>query len=156
MDKLKDQLNALKDQTLVEEDVVNSKILKLQDSIHQFEIVDREIKAYGQGGGDGGLNAVKRAVGDLELRITFLEEEIARLSDAISDAERNIASLKQFERSVADNLQYRKYRREINEMQAKVTEMEKQNAEAEVDNYREQADKLRKANNKWTAEVHVT
>ena len=143
----------LREKALSEEEAVNSKILKLQDSIHQFENVDRDIKAYRLAGGDDALNAAKQAAATLELQISTIDQELTHLSASISDAESSIANLKQLERNIADNLQYRKLQRDINEMQGKIREMETQNAEAEVDNYQEQAERLRRANNKWTAEV---
>lgn len=76
-----------------------------------------------------------------------------QLSIAISEAESNIANMRQLERNVADNLKYREMQRDVSKMKNKIVEMQKENAETEVDKYKEQAEKLRKANNKWTAEV---
>jgi predicted nucleic acid-binding Zn-ribbon protein len=143
----------LREQTQVEEDIANSKILKVQDSIHQFENVDNDIKAYHMAGGDERLATAKRSVDDLGKGIASLEEDISQLTMAISEAESNIANMRQLERNVADNLNYRGMQRDITKMRNKIAELEKQNAEAEVENYKEKADKLRKAHNKYTAEV---
>lgn len=151
--KVHEQLRILRDQTQAEEDSANSKILKVQDSIHQFENVDNDIKAYRLAGGDDRLSAARHAVVDLDKRITSIDNEIIALSNAISEAESNIANMRQLERNVADNLRYREMQRDITKMRAKIAELEKQNAEAEVENYKEKADKLRKAHNIYTAEV---
>src|SRR5579859_4384217 len=143
----------LREQIQSDEESCNSKILKVQDSIHQFENVDNDIKAYRLAGGDDRLVAAKKFVADLNSRINSHDEEIMQLSLAISEAESNIANMRQLERNVADNLRYREMQRDIARMRAKITEMEKDNAEAEVDKYKERAEKLRKANTKWTAEV---
>jgi predicted nucleic acid-binding Zn-ribbon protein len=90
---------------------------------------------------------------DLEKKISAIDDEIMALSVAISEAESNIANMKQLERNVNDNLKYREMQRDIDTMRNRIVEMEKENAETEVDKYKEQAEKLRKANNKWTAEV---
>jgi chromosome segregation ATPase len=79
-----------------------------------------------------------------------------QLSIAISEAESNIANMRQLERNVADNLRCREMQRDITRMRNKISEMEQQNAETEVDKYKERAEKLRKANNKWTAEVSIS
>ena len=75
------------------------------------------------------------------------------LSMAISEAETSMTNMRQLERNVADNLRYREMKRDIAKMRAQIAELDKQNAETEVEQYQEQAEKLRKANNKWTAEV---
>jgi DNA repair protein RAD50 len=153
IDRIQQQLQMLREQTQAEEDIANSKILKVQDSIHQFDNVDHDIKAYQLAGGDERLATAKRAVQDLKDQIVSLEEEIMQLTMAISEAESNIANMKQLERNVADNLRYRDMQRDITKMRAKIVELETQNAEAEMENYKEKADKLRKAQNKYTAEV---
>jgi len=153
IDRIQQQLQVLREQTQAEEDIANSKILKVQDSIHQFDNVDHDIKAYQLAGGDERLAIAKRGVQDLRDQIVSLEEEIMQLSVAISEAESNIANMKQLERNVADNLRYRDMQRDITKMRAKIVELETQNAEAEMENYKEKADKLRKAQNKYTAEV---
>jgi DNA repair protein RAD50 len=140
----------LRDQTQSDETSANSKILKVQDSIRQFESIDNDIKSYS---GDGLLAAAQKAITDLDQRITSIDNEIVKLSIAISEAESNIANMKQLERNVVDNLRYREMQREVTRMKNKIVELEKENAETEVDKYKEQAEKLRKANNKWTAEV---
>jgi len=150
--RIQEQLRMLREQTQAEEESANSKILKVQDSIHQFENVDNEIKAYRLAGGDERLAAAKKAVEELNGRIASIDDEIMALSLAISEAESNIANMRQLERNVADNLRYRELKREIGRMRDKVTEMEKENAETELDKYKEQAEKLRKAITKWTAE----
>jgi chromosome segregation ATPase len=148
-------LRMLREQTQSDEDSANSKILKVQDSIHQFENVDNDIKAYRLAGGDHRLAAAIKAVADANKRIGEIEEEITALTLAISEAESNIANMRQMERNVADNLRCREMQRDISRMRNKIAEMEKENAETEVDKYKEQAEKLRKANNKWTAEVSL-
>ena len=153
--KAQEKLRMLREQTQSDEDSANSKILKVQDSIHQFENVDNDIKTYRMAGGDDRLASAKKTVGDLESRIASIDDEIMQLSIAISEAESNIANMRQLERNVADNLRYREMQREVTSLRSKIAEMEKQNAETEVDKYKEQAEKLRKANNKWTAEVCV-
>jgi chromosome segregation ATPase len=151
--KVHEQLQLLREQTQSDESSANSKILKVQDSIHQFDMVDNEIKAYHLSGGDDRLVASKKAVSDLEHKITSIDDEIMQLSLAISEAESNIANMRQLERNLADNLRHREMQHDITLMRDKIIEMEKENAETEVDKYKEQAEKLRKANNKWTAEV---
>jgi DNA repair protein RAD50 len=150
-----EQLRMLREQTQSDEVSANSKILKVQDSIHQFENVDNDIKAYRLAGGDDRLAASKKAVTDLDNRIASIDDEIMALSLAISEAESNVANMRQLERNVIDNLKYRELQRDITQMRSKISEMEKENAETEVDKYKEQAEKLRKANNKWTAEVYL-
>ena len=143
----------LRDQLSSDEASANSKILKIKDSIHQFENVDNDIKEYLLAGGDRRLADVQKNVADLEQRISSIDNEITELSVAISDAESNTANMRQLERNIADNLRHRDMQRDIARMRTKISELEKENAETEVDNYKEQAEKLRKANNKWTAEV---
>jgi len=150
--RIREQLRMLREQTQSEEESANSKILKVQDSIHQFENVDNEIKAYRLAGGDDRLASAKKAVEELNARIASIDDEIMALSLAISEAESNIANMRQLERNVADNLRYREMKREMSRMRDKVNEMEKENAETELDKYKEQAEKLRKAITKWTAE----
>ena len=142
----------LREQTQNEEQSANSKILKVQQSIQQFENVDNEIRTYRLAGGDEQLAAAKEAVEELNARVASMDDEIMALSLAISEADSNIANMKQLERNVADNLKYRDMKREIGRMRDKVSEMEKQNAETELDKYKEQTEKLRKAQTKWTAE----
>lgn len=148
-----EQLRILREQGHADEDSANSKILKVQDSIHQFENVNNDIKAYLAAGGEDRLTAAKKTVADLDSRIASIDDEIMLLSLAISQAESNIANMGQIERNVADNLRYREMQREISSLRAKIAEMGKQNAETEVDKYKEQAERLQKAHNKWTAEV---
>ena len=143
----------LRDQTQSDEASANSKILKVQDSIHQFENVDNDIQAYRLAGGDDRLAAAQKAIGNLNQRIASIDDEIKQLSNAISEAESNIANMKQLERNVVDNLRYREMQRDVTRMKNKIVELEKENAETEVDKYNEQAEKLRKAHNKWAAEV---
>src|SRR5947207_4684137 len=150
-----EQLRMLREQTQSDEDSANSKILKVQDSIHQFENVDNDIKAYRLAGGDDRLATARKAVADLDQRIASIDDEIMQLSIAISETESNIANMRQLERNVADNLRYREMQRDVTRMKNKIVEMEKENAETEVDKYKEKAEKLRKANNKWTAEVFI-
>jgi DNA repair protein RAD50 len=136
-----------------DEDKANSKILKVQDSIHQFDNVDNDIKTYRLNGGDTRLATAKTHVADFDKRIDAIDDQIMQLSIAISETDSNIANMHSLERNVADNLRYREMQREITNMRTKITEMEAQNAQAEVDKYNERADKLRKDHNKWTAEV---
>jgi chromosome segregation ATPase len=156
IDKIHEQLRMLGEQTQSDEDSANSKILKVQDSIHQFDNVDNDIKAYQLAGGDDRLAAAKKAVTDLDKQVDSIDEDIMQLSIAISEAESNIANMRQLERNVADNLRCREMQRDITRMRNKISEMEQENAETEVDKYKERAEKLRKANNKWTAEVFAS
>ena len=151
--RVHESLRQLREQTQSDEASANSKILKVQDSIHQFENIDNDIKVYRLAGGDDRLANAKKSVIDLEKKISAIDDEIMALSVAISEAESNIANMKQLERNVNDNLKYREMQRDIDRMKNRIAEMEKENAETEVDKYKEQAEKLRKANNKWTAEV---
>lgn len=151
--KAQEALQMLRDQLSSDEDSANSKIFKITDSIRQFESVDNNIKEYLLVGGDRRLADVQKNVADLEQRISSIDNEITELSVAISDAESNTANMRQLERNIADNLRHRDMQRDIARMRTKISELEKENAETEVDNYKEQAEKLRKANNKWTAEV---
>jgi DNA repair protein RAD50 len=151
--RIHETLHQLREQTQFDETSANSKILKVQDSIHQFENIDNDIKAYHLAGGDERLAATKKAVADLEKKISSIDDEIMALSISISEAESNMTNMKQLERNVQDNLKYREMQKEVARMRNKIAEMEKENAETEVDKYKEQAEKLRKANNKWTAEV---
>jgi len=143
----------LRDQTSADESSCNGKILKIQDSIHQFDNIDNEIKAYILADGDDRLAASQKAVKDADKRIADLDDDVLRLSMAISEAETNMANMRQLERNVVDNLRYREMKRDIAKMRARISELDKENAETEVEQYQEQAEKLRKANNKWTAEV---
>jgi len=43
---------------------------------------------------------------------------------------------------------------DIERMKGEIRELEREGAEIEVEKYQEQAEKLRKAHNKWTAEVN--
>jgi chromosome segregation ATPase len=151
--RLEEQLHLLRDQTAADESSCNSKILKVQDSIHQFDNVDSEIKAYHLSGGDDRLATSHKAVKDADKKIADLDDEVLNLSMAISEAETNMANMRQLERNVGDNLRHREMKRDVAKMRGRISEMEKENAETEVEQYQEQAEKLRKANNKWTAEV---
>jgi len=75
------------------------------------------------------------------------------LGRTVAEAESNIANMKALERNVADNLRWREMGRDIERMKGEIKELEREGAEIEVDRYQEQAEKLRKAHNKWTAEV---
>jgi len=151
--KISEQLRLLREYSEREEDSANTKILRVQGSIHQFDNIDNEIRSYRSQGGDERLTNAKSDVSVLERQIDSIDEEIMQLSLAISDAEANVANMRQLERNVADNLRYRIMRDDISRMRIKIHEMEKENAEAEVDNYKDRAEKLRKAHNKYTAEV---
>jgi DNA repair protein RAD50 len=148
-----ERLRLLREQTQADEDIANSKILKVQDSIHQFDNEDNDIKVYRLNGGDDRLAAAKKMVVELDTRIERMDDEIMQLSVAISETDSNIANMHSLERNVADNLRYREMQRDITRMKSAIAEMEKQNAQTEVDKYNERADKLRKDHNKWTAEV---
>jgi len=143
----------LRDQTSADESSCNSKILKVQDSIHQFDNIDNDIKAYLLAGGDDRLAASQKAVKGADKKIADLDDELMSISLAISEAESNMANMRQLERNVADNLRHREMKRDVAKMRARISELQKENAETEVEQYQEQAEKLRKANNKWTAEV---
>ena len=143
----------MREQTQSDEDTANSKILKVQDRIHQFENMDNDIKIYRLNGGDDRLAAAKKRVADFNNQIDAMDEEIMQLSIAISEAESNIANMHSLERNVADNLRYREMQRDIARMRSRIAEMEKENIATEVDKYKERADKLRKDQNKWAAEV---
>lgn len=151
--KVHEQLRLLREQTQADEDIARSKILKVQDSIHQFDNVDNDIKLYRLNGGDDKLLSAKQRVADLDSQIDVMDNEIMQLSIAISEAESNIANMHSLERNVADNLRYRELQRDMTRLHSKHAEMETKNAIVELDKYKERADKLRKALNKWTAEV---
>lgn len=153
MRRVEEQLQMLRDQTSADESSCNGKILKVQDSIHQFDNIDNEIKAYVLAGGDDRLAASQKALKVADKRIADLDDEVMSLSLAISEAESNMANMRQLERNVADNLRHREMKRDVAKMRARISELQKENAETEVEQYQEQAEKLRKANNKWTAEV---
>jgi predicted nucleic acid-binding Zn-ribbon protein len=137
-----------------DEDKTSSKILKLQDSIHQFEAIEAEIARYLAADSPRLLATVQQAFHDHQTRITELEGELVQLGKTVAEAEGNIANMKALERNVADNLRWREMGKEIEKMRTEIKELERQGAEVEVERYQEQAEKLRKAHNKWTAEVH--
>ena len=151
--KVLENLRMLREQTQSDEESANTKIHKVQDSIRRFENIDNDMKAYREAGGDDRLAAARKSVTDLEKRIGSIDDEIMALSIAISETESTIANMKQLERDVVDNIRYRDMQSEVTRMRNKITEMERENAETEVHKYKEQTEKLRKANNKWTAEV---
>jgi trans-2-enoyl-CoA reductase len=121
--------------------------------MHQFENVDQDIKAYIDAGGDDRLELCKKAVTALKDQIALIDLEIEALLKVIREVEESVTNMRQMERSVADNLKYRELQAEITRMRTKIFEMEKENAQTELNKYQEQAEKLRKALNKWTAEV---
>jgi chromosome segregation ATPase len=152
--QIQDKLQQLRDHLTTDEDKTSSKILKLQDSIHQFEAIETEIARYLTADSPRLLTTVQQAVKDLQTRIAELEAELVQLGKTVAEAEGNIANMKALERNVADNLRWREMGKEIEKMRTEIKELERQGAEVEVERYQEQAEKLRKAHNKWTAEVH--
>jgi chromosome segregation ATPase len=151
--EIQDKLQQLRDHLTADEDKTSSKILKLQDSIHQFEAIEAEIARYLAADSPRLLNTVQQAVQDHQTRIAELEGELVQLGETVAEAEGNIANMKALERNVADNLRWREMGKEIEKMRTEIKELERQGAEVEVERYQEQAEKLRKAHNKWTAEV---
>lgn len=152
--QIQDKLQQLRDHLTTDEDKTSSKILKLQDSIHQFEAIETEIARYLAADSPRLLAAVQQTVHDHQTRIAELEGELVQLGKTVAEAEGNIANMKALERNVADNLRWREMGKEIEKMRTEIKELERQGAEVEVERYQEQAEKLRKAHNKWTAEVH--
>ena len=154
--EIQDKLQQLRDLLATDEDKTSSKILKLQDSIHQFEAVEAEIARYVAADSPRLLATVQQTVQDLQTRIAALEAEMVQLGKTVAEAEGNIANMKALERNVADNLRWREMGREMEQMRTEIKELERQGAEVEVERYQEQAEKLRKAHNKWTAEVRIS
>ena len=120
---------------------------KLSDSLNQVKTADREINAYSDADGDLHLARSQREAQSLTDEIARLEQDKLAITKDIKKLEDQLRNQDDTKRAITDNLRYRRYKREYQNVLAEIAELEKHNAEEDRARYARDG-------NRWTTEQH--
>jgi DNA repair protein RAD50 len=124
----------------------------LSDSLRSLERADRDIKAYIQEGGPEKLARCQQDIQAFEDEIVLLQTEVKHITVEINKIKDELGNSEQNKRIIADNLNYRKTRRQLDAVREEIEKTSRQSAEADQQHHRDQAERWQRKHTLLTTE----
>lgn len=114
---------------------LQSDLTKLNASLQQLKMADREITSYVDRGGPQQLVRGKREADNLKAEVTRVEQEQQRIVKEVKMLEDRLRSHSEQKRTISDNQRYRRDLRQLQTVRAEIEELESHNAEEDKARY---------------------
>ena len=121
-------------------------------TVGELKMIEADIQGYLDSGGPANLASNQRAIANLEQRIADLEREMRDLTVQINKLGKEIDSSDQKKRNIADNINYRKNLRLLEDLKRDIAALKSRNAEDDYDRLAREARSLEAQHNKLLAE----
>ncbi|KAJ4366370.1 DNA repair protein rad50 [Neocucurbitaria cava] len=113
---------------------------KLFDSLRQLNEAEQDIKAYIERGGPEQLTRTHRDMENLQGEIARIETNINEVTRKIKKLEEEMRDTELTERSIRDNLRYRRAKRDLETLQVEISRLEAEGAERDKEHYEREAE----------------
>ena len=125
---------------------------KLAQTVNRFNLIEKSINSYIEGGGPGKLAASQRAIKSLEQDQKRIESEIQTVTKKGNDLKKQITESDRTKLSIFDNIRMRKARRELAVVKDEISELDSRNVTDDYDQLRHEAEVADKHYEKLTSE----
>lgn len=113
---------------------------QLLDSVNKLKSAEQDIRAYQDNGGPEKLARANREIQSLQQEIERLGDEQRQITVEINKIGEELKNHEQTKRTIADNLSFRRKKRELEAVEDEIVQLSAQNAEADLDHHKSQAD----------------
>jgi len=116
--------------------------MKLAESDMQLKRTERGIDSYLNRGGPEQLARCRHQVQTLQVEVKKYEAEVASIRDEVNNLELEAGTATSTERSIHENLRFRKNKRDLEKLNVEIRELEDKNADAERHRFQRNAEML--------------
>jgi DNA repair protein RAD50 len=106
---------------------------KLAETVNRFHLIDKDINNYVESGGPAKLKACLRTIKELEAEQKELTQEQDSLTVKVNEIKKLVLDSDNTKRSIADNINYRKTRTNLEKAKREIAEMDTRNADEDYD-----------------------
>ena len=124
----------------------------LSESVRSLQKADAQIRSYLESGGPSELAQCQEEIRRYDQEIQRCEDELKQITIVVNKIREELSNNENTRRIINDNLNYRKMKRDLSEVKAKIEDLQGQNAEADQDNYRRQQQKWHREQNLFHTE----
>ena len=124
----------------------------LSESVRSLQHADTQIRSYIESGGPSELGQCQQEIRRYDQEIQRSEDELKQITIVINKIVEELSNNESTRRIINDNLNYRKMKRDLDAVKAKIKDLQGQNAEADQDNYRRQQQKWHREQNLFHTE----
>ena len=147
---------SIREDTLLRGRAKEQKVAEERDAVagtvSELKMVENDIQDYIDRGGPANLASNQRAIANLEQTIANLEKDMKDLTIQINKLGKEIDSSDQKKRNIADNINYRKNLRLLEDLERDIAALKSRNAEDDYDRLAREARSLESQHNKLLAE----
>ncbi|KAL8722702.1 MAG: hypothetical protein Q9225_000869 [Loekoesia sp. 1 TL-2023] len=111
---------------------------KLSDSLHKLRAAEQNIQAYTDSGGSSRLDRSRRDILDFQQEIEKTEVEQKQIISEINKVSEELRNHQDTRRTIIENLNYRRSKRELEDVEEQISRLSGQNAEADLEYLQEQ------------------
>ena len=111
---------------------------ELSNSLHKLRAADQDIQGYRDGGGSSRLERCRRDILDLQQEIGRTEVEQKQVISEINKVSEELRNHQDTRRTITDNLENRRSKRELEHVDQQISRLSEQNAEADLQHLQEQ------------------
>lgn len=126
-------LDEVRQQGRAKEQRVTDERDKIATTASELRMINSEINEYLERGGPSNLASNQRAISSLESNIANLEAEMKDLTVQINKLNKAVDNSDAKKRNIADNLTYRKNKRERDALMQEIEDLESRNAQEDYD-----------------------
>ena len=134
------KLDDIKQRGSSKEKEVQREASQLSDSVNKLKSADRDIRSYLDDGGPEKLARANREIQSLQQEIEQLGDEQRQITVEINKIGEELKNHQQTRRTIADNITFRRKKRELEAVEDEIVQLSAQNAEADLDHHKSQAD----------------
>lgn len=147
---------SIREDTLLRGRAKEQKVAEERDAVagtvSELKMVEQDIQEYIDSGGPANLASNQRAIASLEQTMANLEKDMKDLTIQINKLGKEIDSSDQKKRNIADNINYRKNLRLLEDLERDIAALKSRNAEDDYDRLAREARTLESQHNKLLAE----
>lgn len=111
---------------------------KLAESLHRLRAADQNIRAYKESGGSSRLDRCQRDIQEYQQEITRAEDEQKQIIAEINRVSEELRNHQDTRRTITENLNYRRTKRELQDVEEVINRLKAQNAEADLEHLQKQ------------------
>lgn len=145
-------LDEARRQTRAKEQRVAEERDAIATTVSELKMTNSEIEEYLERGGPKNLAVNQREITRLETSIASLEREMKDLTNQINKLNKDVDNSDAKKRNLADNLTYRKNKRERDALEKEIEELESRNAQEDYDRLNQEARYLESRRGKLAAD----
>lgn len=134
------KLDDIKQRGSTKEKDLQREASQLSDSVNKLKLAEQDIRTYLDNGGPEKLARANREIQSFQQEIEQLGDEQRQITVEINKIGEELKNHQQTKRTIADNITFRRKKRELEAVEDEIVQLSAQNAEADLDHYKSQAD----------------